>query len=664
MKGGNMGKHETTRVKTHFGANFMVRKQSRLKEHLIGKYLNVTRCPNVLSEVAKKLKDMVDNVRKEREEKRRLEEEKKSEHMKKRKRKKVVKKRTVVVVLLVGGYATRKGRLLKFQILRDLIPQNDQKRDKASFLLEVIEYIQFLQEKVHKYEASYQGWSQEPTKLTPWVNSNLSLYSQLSDLTTFVRNGHGIGETIFDHSRAMKQRKFEENSVSILSGMLTNAQNPLESDLSTSTAYKPMEHQIGIADMVVPLPVSQSANTFPTMLGSSGLTQPPQGPMYDGDNMVSQSEDQVMLSRPTECPDTNETLIEQEELTIEGGTISIAGAYSQGLCVDGVNIFDEIGLDVPENEIASCSPDFRRLSSDMFSPLRKADWLRLTRESITDFESFGEKLRNDLISVIATIESPNVFGLGIFGTRAICAAASRNILEIAYCLAGYKVRILNSVVAVASGGLQGSLINGKVHLIETRAVLVGVTHSLITHKVLFAGLSQGGCCLSLMWDGVTQSRHRLLAEVSSIALNRVMAPLAGQNSVGGSRFDWIFVLEDLQLPLLGGIPMCCSSHYWLLRSWPGEEGDCSTFLAIFGRLLNNLTQALQSLGVDVSQASISVQVDYGKRAINKMSTMTCDDKDHEDPSSSIRALTHSRDPTSGEDSDLPQKRIKTGENPV
>jgi hypothetical protein len=88
----------------------------------------------------------------------------------------------------------------RFQALRNLIPQNDQKRDKASFLLEVnrsnmfhffssfwfwisasiesfffnfmqvIEYIQFLQEKLQVYEGSYEGWSQEPAKLLPWVN--------------------------------------------------------------------------------------------------------------------------------------------------------------------------------------------------------------------------------------------------------------------------------------------------------------------------------------------------------------------------------------------------------------------------------------------------------------------------------------------------------------
>lgn len=60
----------------------------------------------------------------------------------------------------------------RFQILRDLIPHTDQKRDTASFLLEVIQYVQYLQEKVQKYEGPYQPWSSEPTKLMPWRNSH------------------------------------------------------------------------------------------------------------------------------------------------------------------------------------------------------------------------------------------------------------------------------------------------------------------------------------------------------------------------------------------------------------------------------------------------------------------------------------------------------------
>uniref|UniRef100_A0ACD5WWN9 Uncharacterized protein n=1 Tax=Avena sativa TaxID=4498 RepID=A0ACD5WWN9_AVESA len=55
----------------------------------------------------------------------------------------------------------------RFQMLRDLVPQSDQKRDRATFLLEVIEYVKFLQEKVQKHESCTGGdWSQEKSKLS------------------------------------------------------------------------------------------------------------------------------------------------------------------------------------------------------------------------------------------------------------------------------------------------------------------------------------------------------------------------------------------------------------------------------------------------------------------------------------------------------------------
>ncbi|KAH7861522.1 hypothetical protein Vadar_027349 [Vaccinium darrowii] len=62
--------------------------------------------------------------------------------------------------------------MVRFQLLRDLIPHSDQKRDTASFLLEVIDYVHYMQEKVQKYEGSYQGWVSEPAKLMPWVKFN------------------------------------------------------------------------------------------------------------------------------------------------------------------------------------------------------------------------------------------------------------------------------------------------------------------------------------------------------------------------------------------------------------------------------------------------------------------------------------------------------------
>lgn len=36
-------------------------------------------------------------------------------------------------------------------------------------LLQVIEYVKYLQEKVQKYEGSFPGWGSETTNLMPWV---------------------------------------------------------------------------------------------------------------------------------------------------------------------------------------------------------------------------------------------------------------------------------------------------------------------------------------------------------------------------------------------------------------------------------------------------------------------------------------------------------------
>jgi hypothetical protein len=44
------------------------------------------------------------------------------------------------------------------------------------------------------------------------------------------------------------------------------------------------------------------------------------------------------------------------------------------------------------------------------------------------------------------------------------------------------------------------------------------------------------------------------------------------------------------------------------------------FLLTHHRLLNTLTHALQSSGVDLSQANISVQINLGKRAVKRPTT--------------------------------------------
>ncbi|EOA18010.1 hypothetical protein CARUB_v10006445mg, partial [Capsella rubella] len=110
----------------------------------------------------------------------------------------------------------------RFQSLMEIIPQNqnDQKRDKASFLLEVIEYIHFLQEKVQMYEGSQQLWCQTPTKLIPW------------------RNSHGSVVEIGDHPQIVSSY----DKVAASSGLLLDMQNSLDSDIDSAVSTKILEH--------------------------------------------------------------------------------------------------------------------------------------------------------------------------------------------------------------------------------------------------------------------------------------------------------------------------------------------------------------------------------------------------------------------------------------
>ncbi|CAH2079787.1 unnamed protein product [Thlaspi arvense] len=105
----------------------------------------------------------------------------------------------------------------RFQSLMDIIPQNDHKRDKASFLLEVIEYIHFLQEKVQMYEGSHQMWYQAPSKLIPWRNN----YEPVVEVT--------------DHPEIVKCLS-SNDKVSASSGFLSDMQRPVDLYVDDSAA--------------------------------------------------------------------------------------------------------------------------------------------------------------------------------------------------------------------------------------------------------------------------------------------------------------------------------------------------------------------------------------------------------------------------------------------
>lgn len=232
----------------------------------------------------------------------------------------------------------------RFQTLRELIPHSDQKRDKASFLLEVIEYIQFLQEKVHKYEGSYQGWNHEPANVIPWRNSQRPTES-------LVDQARGINNLC--SPALMFATKIDESNITVPPTVPQNSANQVESDMSTATTFREMDHHHpGLTNKAVSLPMSFQTNIFTPVGRGGAAAQLPPRLASDAENN-SQPQSQLWQSRSfaTDCAAANEKLKEQE-MTIEGGTISISSAYSQGLLNTLTQALQSSGVDLSQASIS------------------------------------------------------------------------------------------------------------------------------------------------------------------------------------------------------------------------------------------------------------------------------------------------------------------------
>ncbi|XP_044491991.1 transcription factor BIM2-like isoform X2 [Mangifera indica] len=256
---------------------------------------------------------------------------------------------------------------MRFQILRGLIPHSDQKRDTASFLLEVIDHVQFLQEKVQKYEGTYQDWSSEPTKLMQWcydlglkflLESLASLFSYISCFSisfaqkvqyplplylqeVFKRNSHWLVQSFAGQPHAKNgsdpgsifPRKFDD---SVNPTMLTSSQNPLESDPSRDVACK-IDQQSELANKGISLPTSLQGNIPSAIRNDIMLVHPLHRSVSD--------------AQSNECPTAGD-IVNQEELTVEGGTISISSVYSQGLLNSLTQALENAGLDLSQANIS------------------------------------------------------------------------------------------------------------------------------------------------------------------------------------------------------------------------------------------------------------------------------------------------------------------------
>nr|GEW96636.1 transcription factor BIM1 isoform X1 [Tanacetum cinerariifolium] len=231
----------------------------------------------------------------------------------------------------------------RFSMLRELIPHGDQKRDKASFLLEVIEYIQFLQEKVHKFEDSCRGWTNEQPAMTAWQNNNQRPTEGFIDQP---RVQNGVSGSALPYAS-----KLNENKHSVALNLpKKDHQHLLDSDLSSLETMKEIGQHPRLANLASPFPSPLQPNVYSPGCGSTSVAAPlPSTLPSDTANAPSQ----LWQSRSctTDCTIAADKSKDQD-LTIESGTISISTIYSQGLLSTLTQALQSSGVDLSEANIS------------------------------------------------------------------------------------------------------------------------------------------------------------------------------------------------------------------------------------------------------------------------------------------------------------------------
>ncbi|KAM0866100.1 hypothetical protein ACQ4PT_042824 [Festuca glaucescens] len=209
----------------------------------------------------------------------------------------------------------------RFQILRDLLPHTDQKRDKATFLLEVIEYIRFLQEKEQKYEASFPEWNEENAKLLPW--SNMYFRSSWKNAQS---KGQIPGDALPDPSQFITNRsspefditgKLDDNHTTVASAAASGAPDQAEIDHIASVSCR-------------------SADTPTNILN----------------NATPQSQPQWVDASGVDDCGVNSDMLNNQQLTVDEGTISVSSQYSQELLNTLTHALQSSGVDLSQANIS------------------------------------------------------------------------------------------------------------------------------------------------------------------------------------------------------------------------------------------------------------------------------------------------------------------------
>ncbi|MQL97609.1 hypothetical protein Taro_030304 [Colocasia esculenta] len=198
--------------------------------------------------------------------------------------------------------------------------------DGTCSLPQAIEYVQFLQEKVLKYESSYPGWNHDNTKLIPWKLSQTP------------------GECMVNSSHITKNgptstgfRFPAESTIPGVPTVVSNTQVVAESDnVCSGLASKS-------ASVSFPMP-------SPIGVGSE-ISQLQQRMISDSENMA-RHEAQWLRPCAMESSVSSDILSGEEELAIEKGSISLSSKYSEGLLTTLTQALRTSGVDLSQASIS------------------------------------------------------------------------------------------------------------------------------------------------------------------------------------------------------------------------------------------------------------------------------------------------------------------------
>ncbi|KAK1619692.1 hypothetical protein QYE76_025209 [Lolium multiflorum] len=195
----------------------------------------------------------------------------------------------------------------RLDVLRELLPNCNQKRDKASFLLEVIEYIRHLQDRCHKYESAVPDKNHVDAKSMPW-------------------------DKVYYRSRWMSAQNISQVQGGGLSTTGENMNKEQHSSKSITAAPAPLFSTQSVRE------TSTTASSSHNITGSSmHSNQPP---------WLS------MSTMNQNCDGSTRTLSKHEPPSHHNNSQSLSSAYSQGLLHKLKEALQKSGVDPSQANIS------------------------------------------------------------------------------------------------------------------------------------------------------------------------------------------------------------------------------------------------------------------------------------------------------------------------